>query len=133
MQSWIMLLGAVSLLGGCMTAPTSVVHPPEPPVYSGPQSAPASGAGPYGSGGSGPAPTSSRRAPTLAYSDSSTGVPAADSLLREGKAQHQRGQFANAANNFERAIRMAPRSPALYLAMAKTRLAMQDYNNAIQM
>ena len=62
-----------------------------------------------------------------------TGIPAADALLREGRARYQNGQYANAANQFERAIRMAPRSPALYLALAKTRLALQDYNSAIQM
>jgi tetratricopeptide (TPR) repeat protein len=69
----------------------------------------------------------------VAYSPSSTGVTAADALLREGNALHQRGEYGGAANNFERGIRMAPRSPALYLALAKTRLATGDNTNAIQM
>ena len=122
-------------LGGCMVAPTSTVEPAQRPAGN-----PSSGASQPAYNSSStyvaptPAPSSVRRAPVVAsYSDNSTGVTAADALLREGKAYHQRGQYANAANNFERAIRMAPRSPALYLALAKTRLALNDYNNAIQM
>jgi len=129
-------------LAGCTVAPTSTVEPPprsggyEQPragsVYSAPREQEPRSSGGYVAPT--PAPDSVRRAPVVAaYSDSSTGVSAADALLREGKAYHQRGQYANAANNFERAIRLAPRSPALYLALARTRLALNDFNSAIQM
>jgi len=74
-----------------------------------------------------------RPAPPLFYSDTGTGIPAADALLKQGLALQAHGDYANAANNFERAIRMAPRSPALYLALAKARLALHDYGSAVQM
>lgn len=62
-----------------------------------------------------------------------TGVAAADNLLQQGESARQRGEYAIAVNDLERGIRMAPRSPSLYLALAKTRLAMGDYSNATQM
>ncbi|MGC1510386.1 hypothetical protein FT643_14260 [Ketobacter sp. MCCC 1A13808] len=64
---------------------------------------------------------------------SATGVAAADKLLSQGESLRLSGDYAGAANQFERGIRMAPRSASLYLALAKTRLAMQDYRNAQQM
>lgn len=138
----VMALLLVTGLAGCTVAPTSTVEP-EPRGSQGPYGQPRDSS-PYDDSGSRqsgypaptptPAPGSSRRTPAVAtYSDSSTGVSAADALLREGKAYHQRGQYSNAANTFERALRMAPRSPALYLALAKTRLALNDHNSAIQM
>ncbi len=122
-------------LGGCAVQPTSTVEPAPRPGTS---QYPSSGQYPAGSStnksGTTPAPSPVRKAPVVAsYSENSTGVSAADALLREGKSYYQRGEYASAANSFERAIRMAPRSPALYLALAKTRLALNDYNNAIQM
>lgn len=62
-----------------------------------------------------------------------TGVPAADNLLQQGESARQRGEYGVAVNHLERGIRMAPRSPALYLALAKTRLAMGEYGSAAQM
>lgn len=62
-----------------------------------------------------------------------TGVAAADNLLRQGEEARRAGDYANSANNLERGIRMAPRSPSLYLALAKTRLAMGQYGSATQM
>lgn len=136
------ILTAIILwLAGCTVAPTSTVEPPsrsgsyEQPrsgaVYTAPHQQESRRGGGYVAPT--PAPDSVRRAPVVAYSDNSTGVTAADVLLREGKAYHQRGQYADAANHFERAIRLAPRSPALYLALARTRLALNDFNSAIQM
>ena len=128
-------------LAGCATQSSTVLEPVEQeqtwpaPADSGRY--PAQTPGNSGTGYSSPRPGSvsptARRPATVAYSPSSTGVTAADSLLREGNALHQRGEYSGAANNFERGIRMAPRSPALYLALAKTRLAMGDNTNAIQM
>lgn len=142
MLKQLMALLLVTGLAGCSVAPTSTVEPdPRSSGSQGPYGQPRD-SGQYEDSGtrqSGypaptPAPGSTRRAPAMGtYSDNSTGVSAADALLREGKAYHQRGQFANAANTFERALRMAPRSPALYLALAKTRLALDDHNSAIQM
>lgn len=62
-----------------------------------------------------------------------TGVPAADKLLQQGDAARQQGDYSGAVSYLERAMRMAPRAPALYLALAKTRLAMGQYNSASQM
>lgn len=64
---------------------------------------------------------------------SATGIPAADAMLSQGEALRLSGNYAGAANQFERGIRLAPRSASLYLALAKTRLAMDDYRNAQQM
>lgn len=143
MSSKMILVGLALVLGGCVVAPTSTVEPASRPGGSTTQSGAPRAGTPYGTptpaqsapySAPTPAPGSVRKAPVVAtYSENSTGVSAADALLREGKSYHSRGQYANAANNFERAIRMAPRSPALYLALAKTRLALNDYNNAIQM
>lgn len=133
----LLLLGA---LAGCSVAPTTVLEPERPrsqgqaPASREPASRSPEERSTWPATQPTPAPGSVRRTPAVGtYSDSSTGVSAADALLREGKTYHQRGQYANAANSFERAIRMAPRSPALYLALAKTRLALQDYNSAVQM
>ena len=154
MLNRMMLAMLVLWLSGCTVAPTSTVEPPanrtgsssspyeQQPRNTGTYSSRDSGynSGSYGSSSNStyvaptPAPSSVRKAPVMAsYSENSTGVSAADALLREGKSYHQRGQYANAANNFERGIRMAPRSPALYLALARTRLALNEYNSAIQM
>ncbi len=62
-----------------------------------------------------------------------TGVPAADNLLQQGESARRRGEYEVAVNHLERGIRMAPRSPSLYLALAKTRLAMGQYGSAAQM
>lgn len=62
-----------------------------------------------------------------------TGVAAADNLLQQGERARQQGDYSAAVNHLERGIRMAPRSPSLYLALAKTRLAMGQYGSATQM
>lgn len=62
-----------------------------------------------------------------------TGVAAADTLLQQGEDARRGGNYAAAVNDLERGIRMAPRSPSLYLALAKTRLAMGQYGSAAQM
>jgi len=62
-----------------------------------------------------------------------TGVPAADDLLNQAEDARRAGDYSAAVNHLERGIRMAPRSPSLYLALAKTRLAMGQYGNATQM
>lgn len=128
MRSWSKLIVAAAVLAvsGCAVQTSTVLEPPSPPVYGSPA--------PSAPGIKQPnAPVRPAPGMSYSYSDDSTGLPAADALLREGRSLHQRGQYANAANDFERAIRMAPRSPALYLALAKTRLALQDYGSAIQM
>lgn len=140
MRSGILIL-LLCGLAGCAVQPTSTEEPPDDAGWHTP--APNSGTvlmPTPGDSRSGVTPTrpasqspTARRPSTVAYSPNSTGVTAADVLLREGKALYQRGDYSSAANNFERGIRMAPRSSALYLALAKTRLAMGDNNNAIQM
>lgn len=130
-------------LAGCATQSSTVLEPVEQqpgwpaPAEGGRYPAQSPTPGDSGTGYSAPrtgsTSSTARRPATVAYSPSSTGVTAADALLREGNALHQRGEYGGAANNFERGIRMAPRSPALYLALAKTRLAMGDNTNAIQM
>lgn len=62
-----------------------------------------------------------------------TGVAAADSLLRQGESARSKGDYAVAVNHLERGIRMVPRSAPLYLALAKTRLAMGEFHPAKQM
>lgn len=62
-----------------------------------------------------------------------TGVAAADNLLQQGERARQQGDYGAAVNHLERGVRMAPRSPSLYLALAKTRLAMGQYRSATQM
>lgn len=140
MRSGILIL-LLCGLAGCAVQPTSTVEPPDDTGWHTP--APNNGAvlvpTPGVSRGSvtptrpaSQSPTA-RRPATVAYSPNSTGVSATDVLLRESKTLYQRSDYSSAANNFERGIRMAPRSSALYLALAKTRLAMGDNNNAIQM
>ena len=63
----------------------------------------------------------------------STGVAAADNLLAQGDDARRSGDYAASANHLERGIRLAPRSPALYLSLAKTRLAQGQYGSATQM
>ena len=68
-----------------------------------------------------------------AETELSTGVAAADALLKLGEQARLNGDYASAVNHLERGLRLAPRSAALYLAMAKTRLAMGDQHRAQQM
>ena len=125
MQSGVRIIVAATLLalGGCTMQPPMEGQSPPPQPGESPET-PVQPVSPV---------TPVRPAPPLTYSDSGTGIPAADSLLKQGLALQARGDYANAANNFERAIRMAPRSPALYLALAKARLALHNYGSAIQM
>lgn len=62
-----------------------------------------------------------------------TGYTAADSLLQLGEQARMSGDYTAASSHLERGLRVAPRSAALYLALAKTRLAMGDYGRAQQM
>lgn len=62
-----------------------------------------------------------------------TGFAALDRLLLEGEAQRKAGQLAAAASTLERAMRLAPRAPEVYVALARVQLDQRDYGKAEQM
>ena len=59
--------------------------------------------------------------------------PAVDSLLRQGESERRAGQFANATATLERAARIGPRVPAVWLELARLRFAEGEYGQAEQM
>lgn len=79
-------------------------------------------------------PSASNSTPYASLSSTSvTGVSAADALLEKGNALLEADDFSGAANHFERGIRLAPKSAALYLALAKAQMSLNQYKQAEQM
>lgn len=62
-----------------------------------------------------------------------TGFAALDRLLMEGEAQREAGELAAAAGTLERAMRLAPRAPEVYVALARVQLDQHEYGKAEQM
>ncbi len=124
-----LLMVTALLASGCGTAPP----PPDPyrvgePVARAPatgqpaQPAPAPAPGtPYGGAGVQPPP-----APLPAPGPGSTVAPispASQALLAESRAHLARGDHGQAAATLERALRIDPRQPLLWLELAEIRLA----------
>lgn len=51
-----------------------------------------------------------------------TGTVAVDKLMIKGDQQRRKGQLAAASATLERALRLSPRSPAVYVALARVKL-----------
>ncbi len=78
--------------------------------------------------------TSKEDGPALIpVNQSTTGIAAADRLYSEGEQLRQQGQLAAAAEHFERGLRIAPRSAALYLGLSRVHLAEGHSDKAQQM
>ncbi len=54
-------------------------------------------------------------------------------LLEQAETQHQAGNNQRALSSLERAQRIAPREPLVYLQLARLRLDMKDYQRADQL
>jgi tetratricopeptide (TPR) repeat protein len=59
-----------------------------------------------------------------------TGTAAVDKLLLEGEAQRKAGDLVAAADTLERAMRLAPRAPEVYVALARVQLDQGDFVKA---
>ncbi|HVL00875.1 MAG TPA: hypothetical protein VM553_13730, partial [Dongiaceae bacterium] len=105
MRNGVLILMLVCGLAGCATPSSSVLDPPDQQTtvpgddtrYPGQTTAPTPGDNRTGySTTPRPGSTSStaRRPTTVTYSPSSTGVSAADALLREGSAAHANGDYS---------------------------------------
>jgi tetratricopeptide (TPR) repeat protein len=56
--------------------------------------------------------------------------PATQSLVTQARAQVERGEFDAAAGTLDRAVRIEPRNPLLWLELAQLRLAQKDAKQA---
>lgn len=74
-----------------------------------------------------PTPPAPQPQPVLA-----TAVPAAKALLDKARLARKRGLLAEADALLERAMRLAPSEPMLYLETAEVRLAQGNYDAAAQ-
>ena len=77
-------------------------------------------------------------APVYQQAPAVTAVPTQSSdallaLLEQAENQHQRGQNQGALSSLERAQRIAPRDPIVYLQLSRLRLDMKDYPRAEQL
>lgn len=63
---------------------------------------------------------------------SATHSPAVDALLAKARAQRSAGQFEVATVSLERALRIQPRDPRIWLELAQTRYAADDFGAAEQ-
>lgn len=103
----LLLVGALLALGGCATQRASTIPPTgeqttAPPIYPDVQTTT-------------PDPTS----PSVPRSDTSVATLA---LLRDSAAANERGDTGTAIAYVERAIRLEPRRPDLWLELAKLQL-----------
>lgn len=61
-----------------------------------------------------------------------TGMVAVDNLIVKGDQQRRNGKLAAASATLERALRLAPRSPDVYVALARVKLDAGHYGPAKQ-
>jgi len=61
-----------------------------------------------------------------------TGLVAVDNLIVRGDEQRRRGQLDIASATLERAVRLAPRSPDVYVALSRVKLDAGQYSAAVQ-
>ena len=82
----------------------------------------------------GPAPGEDRGAATPAPADSRHGLgPAGEALLIQGANERRAGDYPAAAATLERALRIDPGAPALWLELANVRLLEGDFAQAEQL
>jgi tetratricopeptide (TPR) repeat protein len=62
-----------------------------------------------------------------------SGVAAIDKLIEKGDQQRRQGQLQAAADTLERAMRLAPQVPAVYVALAQVQLDLQEFRRAEQL
>jgi len=61
-----------------------------------------------------------------------TGLVAVDNLIVRGDEQRRRGQLDIASATLERAVRLAPRSPDVYVALSRVKFDAGQYSAAVQ-
>lgn len=94
-------------------------------------------AGPYGQTAS-PAAATGTASDTAGTSGQGPFVgrsmsPAGDALLEQSRRQRRAGEYAQASASVERAIRIEPDHPAVWLEMGQLRFEQGDYAQAEQM
>ncbi len=114
-------LAAVCLAGlaACSNLPS------QEPVYVPVQQAPAGGAASSPSPGSSPSPSHRQQAERLS--------PAAQMLIGQARSALGSGDPQRALERLERAQRISPRAPQVYLQLARTYRAMREYGQAQQL
>jgi predicted Zn-dependent protease len=109
-------LAAASLLAAC-----SVIHPPESTAPSPPPTEPSAPgtAQPQPAPLPAPAPEQPPRAPPKQFRLS----PATNALVQQAHTQAHAGAFAPAAATIERALRIEPENPLLWIELGQVRLS----------
>jgi tetratricopeptide (TPR) repeat protein len=125
-------LAAAVLLGGCALPPPYHAESPAPtptPVVAPPQPAPL----PSPPAAAAPAKTVTapppKEAPAPASREFHLGA-AAQSLVAQARAQSARGEFPGASGTLDRAIRIEPQNPLLWIEVARLRLTEGDFRQA---
>jgi uncharacterized protein HemY len=113
-----------ALLGGC-AAPARLVQPPGPSTGGSP--APNSSA-PNASTPSSPSPGSPTPAPPPPRQN--TLSPATLSLVTQARSLLAHGEFDGASSTLDRALRIEPNNPLLWIELGRLRLAERDPHQA---
>ena len=116
LKAAVLLLGLVALLGGCF-APARKPSPLPPPVAPSAGS-PASPAPPPGA----PAPRPPPRENSLS--------PATHSLVTQARTLLAHGDFDGASSTLDRALRIEPNNPLLWIELGRERLVESEAHQA---
>lgn len=146
-MSWVMrsqltvVVMLFSLLAGCASHSPSQVQiedrnaPAAAPMPSSPTAVPSDSQPPAPTVPVAPAITTQQQAPATLMDSAPAAEPtgAVLALLEQAENQHQQGLNEQALSTLERAQRIAPRQPLVYLQLARLRLDMGDPLRAEQL
>jgi predicted Zn-dependent protease len=122
-QSLFSLLAAASLLSACSIFRSQPEAPPPPPAYSAPRApAPSAPSGTAQPQPGTPTPGVPEQPPRPPPKQFKLG-PAATALVAQAHTQARGGNYAPAAATIERALRIEPENPLLWIELGQIRLS----------
>lgn len=129
-------LGAVGCTSFSEYEPTA--RTPEAPVTPGNRVPATSATRPDGAvvippGGEAPQPVGTRRDPRSTQPTARQEIPASAVLIEQSRDERASGSYAEAAATIERALRIDPNNPALWIELAEIKAAERDYDQAEMM
>ena len=125
-------LAAALLLGGCVLPPPYHAELPAPrpaPVIATPPPAPPPAAPAAAAPAKSETAQPPKEAPAPASREFHLGA-AAQSLVAQARAQSAKGEFPGASGTLDRAIRIEPQNPLLWIEVARLRLTEGDFRQA---